>query len=134
MGRSYDCLLFANVLHLTANPAALLADLGSFLEPDGYCVVLVPNLGKAKNVLGKLRGDRVFQPIGNYEDSGTHDIRAAALRRWLAAAGLQMTKRIYLLSNSKQKLSRPLLGIADSLLAEEILVVGRKTTNSLPAS
>jgi 2-polyprenyl-3-methyl-5-hydroxy-6-metoxy-1,4-benzoquinol methylase len=129
MGRSYDCVLFSNVLQLAENPAGLLAEFGALLEPSGYCVILLPNLRTIKNVLGKLRGDAVFRPIGNYEESGTREIRVSALRHWLAANNVHVSKRTYLLSGYKQKVSRLALGVAESFLANEILVVGRKASN-----
>jgi len=129
VGRSYDCLLLSNVLHLAAHPAELLAAFGSLLVPDGHCVILVPNLGKLKNVLGKLRGEKVFRPIGNFEESGTHDVKVSVLRKWLSAAKVHLTKTSYIVSEPKRKVSRLALGVADPLLANEILFVGRKAPN-----
>jgi len=128
-GRSYDCLLLSNVLHLANDPAGLLGDLSYLLAPDGYCVVLVPNLRKVKNLVGKIRKDKAFQPIGNYAQSGTRDITVPALREWLTGVGIHLTKSNYLVGGDKRKLSRLALGLADPLLATEIIVVGRKSPN-----
>jgi 2-polyprenyl-3-methyl-5-hydroxy-6-metoxy-1,4-benzoquinol methylase len=121
--------LLSNVLHLAANPAELVADFGNLLAPNGHCVILVPNLGKLRNVLGKLRGEKVFLPIGNFPESGTNDVKVSVLRKWLSAAKVHLTKTSYIVSESRKKVSRLALGVADPLLANEILFVGRKARN-----
>jgi 2-polyprenyl-3-methyl-5-hydroxy-6-metoxy-1,4-benzoquinol methylase len=125
-GRSFDCILVSNVLHLAPNAETLLSCFCDMLEPGGRCVIVNPNLKKIKNIIGKLRRQEAILDLGQYETSGTRHLSVATLRKWFAGLSIDVIKTKYVLAEGKRALSRRALGVADSLLAEETVVVGRR--------
>ncbi len=81
----FDAVLFANVLHLAANPADMLTCFLRHLVPGGACIIVSPNLRAAKTLLRRLQRNPAFLPIGDYERSGTHALTLPDLRKWLSA-------------------------------------------------
>jgi 2-polyprenyl-3-methyl-5-hydroxy-6-metoxy-1,4-benzoquinol methylase len=125
-GYTFDCLVLSGVLHLWSQPESMFEAFAKFLKPNGYCVLLSPHLRTARIALGRLRGDKVLSVIGRYEQSGTHDTSPAVLKRWLASAGIEALQVKFHIPETRRRISRWMLGCFDRLLADELLVVGRR--------
>jgi hypothetical protein len=79
-----------------------------------------------RNIAGRIRGDKDFVSIGKYEGSGTNDIHVAQFRQLLSSAGIDEVKITRSAQKRKDRISRWTLGLFDSILADEFIIVGRK--------
>jgi 2-polyprenyl-3-methyl-5-hydroxy-6-metoxy-1,4-benzoquinol methylase len=125
-GRSFDCVIFSNVLHLVEDPAMVLNSFGKLLSPSGVAIVLVPKVSRLPNWWKKVSGHPRFQQEVTFTAAGVHATSTAMLKKWFAGAGLSIQKVQNLLPPAAQRLSRLSMGLTDSALADELLVTGTK--------
>jgi hypothetical protein len=104
----------------------MLSEFCAMLVPGGTCVIVSPNLHKLRSIIGRLRGGEEFVSIGEYEQSGTNDIRVDKFRQLLSYVGIDEIRIAPVVPERKQKASRWTLGLFDSILGDEFVVVGRK--------
>jgi 2-polyprenyl-3-methyl-5-hydroxy-6-metoxy-1,4-benzoquinol methylase len=144
-GRQFDCLLVSSILHLLEDPTTVLASFAQLLSPGSVAIILVPNLLRfkltydvAKKVASysrvplpiicmKMRGDKSFERLGDFETTGVHTISRRILRDWSNAAGLRLERTIELLPQRARTASRLTLGLLDRVLASEIIAVAKRT-------
>jgi 2-polyprenyl-3-methyl-5-hydroxy-6-metoxy-1,4-benzoquinol methylase len=63
-GERFDVVLFANVLEHLKDPWAVLLKIRDFIDPDGYVVASIPNIGHAAVALELLAGRFAYRPFG----------------------------------------------------------------------
>jgi SAM-dependent methyltransferase len=91
-GRSFDLMLFGDVLEHCIDPAAVLRRLGAHLEDEGHVVISLPNVAAWTVRLGLLAGRFDYEQSGILDD--TH-LRFFTLKTAVAlaeAAGLEVLR------------------------------------------
>lgn len=121
----FDCLLLLNVLHLVPDPVSVLSTFSGLLRAGSSAVVSMPNMLQAPVLWGKIRGDVRYGNVGDYEATGVHFTSEKTVRGWFRRAGMRPEKTAHVLPRRAKLVSRLTLGIADSVLASEIIGVGR---------
>ncbi|MFN8178971.1 MAG: methyltransferase domain-containing protein [bacterium] len=107
-GRSFDCILIADLLHLAPDPAKRLAQLSPFVGPGGSVVVRSPNFSSLR-VLAKraLRRDELGK-LGSFNECGVHPLGPASLKRYLRSAGFRVTAMRWPARSARKSLDRSL--------------------------
>jgi SAM-dependent methyltransferase len=130
--RTFDAILFANVLHLAPQPESMLACFLKHLRPGGTCVLASPNLCSARTLLNQWRRKPAYLPIGKYQLSGTHGLTAATMRHWLSSCSVDHIDVLYALPEGgiRRAISPFALGLLDPLIASDLIVTGRKRSDA----
>lgn len=119
----FDCVLFLNILHLVQDPVGLLRFFRSALSERAQVIVQTPNFLRASIVWRIVTRDPRFDGLGHYERTGAHFSSRLKVRRWLTQAGLVPEETVGVVKPRFQRISRSLLGLADSILADEFITV-----------
>lgn len=91
-GRTFDCLLLINVLHLVGNPDRVVSSFLQFVRKDGIVLVLSPRVGGARLLWGWLtRGEG----LRAWRDAGVNITTPELVRKWLKSAGASPEELVY---------------------------------------
>lgn len=86
-GRTFDCIVIADLLHLLPDPQRLL-DACAGLAPSGTIVVSGHNFGSFKIRLSRALKREGFDKLSSYAESGIHLIGPGDIKKNLKRAGL----------------------------------------------
>jgi len=125
-GQSFDCILLSNVLHLLADPTAVLSAFAGLLSASGVVIASVPNLGQLAVWLGRLRGKSQYAGLDGYEKTGLHLTSAGLLRKWFKRSDLRVSRTTKVVPQRRRALNRWTAGLGKAALAEELIVLGKR--------
>ncbi len=123
--RTFDAVVFPDVLHLVADPVTLLRRFARRVAEGGCVIATAPNTADIKLKIGKLRGEAGYDGLGAYAQSGVHASSRRAIRRWLHDADLNVTAGRAVMTDKRQKLDRASAGLGTDLLANRWLFVAQ---------
>jgi 2-polyprenyl-3-methyl-5-hydroxy-6-metoxy-1,4-benzoquinol methylase len=130
----FDCLFYADILEHLPDPLAVLRRHADLLKPGGVVVVSVPNFRHFSVFVSLFVRGRV-----RYADAGILDkthLRITTRKTvldWFAHAGIETVLWRYNLSRRRDMLmSRCSLGLLNEFIAQQIIVVGKKTLPPVP--
>lgn len=127
-GQRFDCLLVSNVLHLVWDPIAVISSFASLLSEDSTVIALVPNLLFLPGLRRRIRDDHGFRGLmKGYQETGVHFTSRRVLHKWFKRTGFRVEKILTFIPKRVAALHQATLGLMDSLLAEDLLVVARKS-------
>lgn len=93
VGRSYDCIICADVLEHLQDPEGLLSTIAeNWLAPGGTLVVSVPNARNWRVVESLLRGDFSYQDAGLLDRTHLRFFTRRELEKMLYRAGFEVTQ------------------------------------------
>lgn len=121
-GRTFDCLLLLNVLHLVEDPVALLSSFRALLSEHGTVLSVLPNT--ARLVKPWARSTKNVEWSGNFRMWGLHFVSNRTINNWYQSAGIRIRKTLPILTPRAQRFSRLTLGFAASKLCSEFLIIG----------
>jgi 2-polyprenyl-3-methyl-5-hydroxy-6-metoxy-1,4-benzoquinol methylase len=127
--RKFDCLLLSNVLHLVPNPVEVLSSYTSLLAEGGVAIALTPNMA-GPAAWRSLRGDSSAPPRGAYERTGVHWVSRRVLRGWFGSASMKIENIVHLHRKSRTKVRRIASRLLGSWMADGLVVVARKRSDS----
>jgi hypothetical protein len=92
--RQFDCVLVRDLLHLLADPFALLASSAAHVARGGTLLVFGPQMGSPRTFLKRLLRRDGFEKLSSYEEGGlrpisSRDVAGFAARRFNATASVQ---------------------------------------------
>ncbi len=125
-GETFDCLLLSSVLHLVNDPVAVLSSYAELLAPDGIVLATVPNFSQVTARWRRLRGVAHYRHLGDYAKTGLHATSPRMIREWFRRCRLTATRFAYLIPEKGHLLHRLSLGLAGSLVGEELICVGER--------
>ncbi|HVN94213.1 MAG TPA: methyltransferase domain-containing protein [Terracidiphilus sp.] len=120
-GRTFDCLLLINVLHLLENPPAMLSSFKNLLSGPSVVITLVPNMARPYRPWRREKGDVV--KVVNFQESGAHFVSHRVVRKWFRQSGMRVKKTVDVLTPRAQMLSDLVFGLADSRFSSEFLSI-----------
>jgi SAM-dependent methyltransferase len=122
-GRSFDCVLLIDVLHLVKQPVSLIACFMRFLNNGGKILVSVPSIRGFRFLWGWLtRGEG----RKSYFEAGIRIVSPGIVRKWLKEAGAVSKILAYVPANEGLASRLPRRGIVSRLVAKEVLVQARQ--------
>ncbi len=130
----FDCILLSNVLHLVEDPVTLLSSFASMLRPNGIVLLTVPNFAQITTRWRRLKGAEPYRHLGDFEKTGIHVTTRKVVEDWLIRSGLVATRFDFIIPKKGLVLNRLSLGVAASLLGEEIVCRGKILRRSAPAT
>ncbi len=92
-GRSFDLMLFGDVLEHLVQPGALIKRLLPYLEDGGHVIVSVPNVAAWPVRLGLLAGRFRYQASGILDETHLRFFTLQSAQQLLTDAGLQVMQR-----------------------------------------
>ena len=128
----FDCIVFANVLHLLPDPVTVLASFAELLDSAGVVIVATPNFASLVSRWRRLTGDPYHKALGAYRRTGIHLTSRRVVSTWLQTCGMVPATTRGVFSERAHTLNRASLGLLDSSIATELLIVGlRKAAKNL---
>jgi 2-polyprenyl-3-methyl-5-hydroxy-6-metoxy-1,4-benzoquinol methylase len=91
-GRTFDVLLFADVLEHTIDPRAVIERFLPYLGEDGHVIVSLPNVAAWTVRLDLLAGRFDYEPSGILDDSHLRFFTRRSAARLLETAGLEVLR------------------------------------------
>ncbi|MGZ6224243.1 MAG: class I SAM-dependent methyltransferase [Syntrophales bacterium] len=125
-GRSFDCILFMDVLEHLPDPVGMLSRYAKLLTPDGVVLMSVPNFNHIKIWRDLLRGEITWRQRYDFEKSRLHFTTMNVVKRWLKRAGIKVVNVVYRYDGPWRKRSALLGGGLKSLLASKMVVMGKR--------
>jgi SAM-dependent methyltransferase len=122
----FDCVLLSHVLHLVADPRKVLSTFVELLSEGGIVIAIVPNFAQVTTLWRRLRRQPAYKDLGDYGKTGVHLTTPGIIRKWFQHCGLAVGKTVCRIPQRGQLAHWVSLGLADPLLAEELIVVGRR--------
>jgi 2-polyprenyl-3-methyl-5-hydroxy-6-metoxy-1,4-benzoquinol methylase len=124
--RSFDCILFINVLEHLPNPVSILSRYGKLLAPDGVVLINAPNFNHIKVWRDLMCGEITWQQRCDFDESRLNFTTGGMVKRWLKESGIEIMKVVYHYEDRYRKLSKFLAGLCEGLLASKMTIVGKK--------
>jgi 2-polyprenyl-3-methyl-5-hydroxy-6-metoxy-1,4-benzoquinol methylase len=123
-GETFDCLLLSNVLHLVNDPVEVLSCYVGLLAPGGIVLATMPNFAQVTTRWRRFRGAAYYQYLGDYTEAGLHATTPGVVREWFRRCHLTAPRFSYVIPERGRWLHHLSLGLAGSLLGEELICVG----------
>jgi SAM-dependent methyltransferase len=125
-GRSFDCILFSNVIHLVPDPGGMLSLFQGLLADKGRAILLVPKVVPFLVYWRRIHREGLFWDFGNYETTGVHSTSRKIIRRWFRMAGMKTESIIEVRSPQARAVDGLIAKLTNHLLFSEFLAVARR--------
>jgi SAM-dependent methyltransferase len=87
-GRTFDCVLIPNLLHLQRDPGELFEQCARFVGDGGTLVIDSPNFDRLPVLAKRTLGRGNYKKLRTFTESGVNPLNPAVLRRSAGKAGL----------------------------------------------
>jgi methionine biosynthesis protein MetW len=127
-GRTFDCMIFADVLEHIADPVAVLRSHLARLDRRGTVIVSVPNFRNFE-VLWQLfiRGHVRYADAGILDRTHLRVTTRRMVEQWYRETDIQKIRVKYRMWRRRETwLSAATLGVLREFIARQVIVVGRK--------
>jgi SAM-dependent methyltransferase len=125
-GRSFDCILFSNIIHLVPDPRSVLSLFQGVLSDKGTAILLVPKILPLLVYWRRIRRDGFFWDFGGYERTGVHPTSRRTIRHWLRKAGMEPERITEVRSPQARVAGGFVRNLTNNVLFSEFLAVARK--------
>lgn len=125
-GRSFDCVLFSNIIHLVPDPESVLSLFRSVLSENGTAILLVPKISAFFAYWRRIRRNGFFWDFGGYESTGVHPTSRRTIRRWFRKAGMETESIIEVPSPQARADDGFMVGLTNDILFSEFLALARR--------
>jgi 2-polyprenyl-3-methyl-5-hydroxy-6-metoxy-1,4-benzoquinol methylase len=122
----FDCILLLNILHLLADPVAVVTAFAELLSRDGRMLVGVPNFSYLPYVWRRACRRRDFRELGSYEKTGMHVTTRTVLRQWFEDSGLATERILSVVPERWRRLNEFAGGAAGAVLGTELVAAARR--------
>jgi hypothetical protein len=127
--RRFDCLLLSNVLHLVADPVAVLRAFAGLLSPRGLAIAVIPNTSRLEGSWRAIRGREVCDR-GRFQETGAQWTSRGTVCKWFEEAGLSISAVREVLNPGAQSVSRATNDLVKSWLADEFVVKANRVSGA----
>jgi 2-polyprenyl-3-methyl-5-hydroxy-6-metoxy-1,4-benzoquinol methylase len=125
-GRSFDCILFSNIIHLVPDPGAILSLFQWLLSEKGAVILSVPKISAFLAYWWRLRRDELFLDFGGYESTGVHPTSRRTIRRWFGEAGMSLESIVEVPSPQARAADGLMCSVKNNVLFSEFVAVARR--------
>ncbi|WP_322513883.1 class I SAM-dependent methyltransferase [Rhodopseudomonas palustris] len=92
--QTFDCILFANVLHLVRDPVEVLSMFGGAMAENAVAIIQTPNMRCVPEMLRRLRHPHRYRGLESYHRSGVHISSIGKVRDWCGRSGLTVDRTV----------------------------------------
>lgn len=132
-GRTFDCLIVANLAHLAADPSHMLSSFRELVRAGGHVIVSAPNFASLPVRARRLQRRAGYSSLGNYEKTGVHATTRGDVAAWFRSAGIRSGKTAWLRKKLAAGPRKPLgtrlsdvaFAFARPLFARDFIAMGR---------
>lgn len=129
-GRSFDCILFLDVLQHLPDPAGILSQFGKLLTSNGLIVIDSPNFNHISVWRDLSRGKITWRQRRDFEESRLHFTAGSLVKQWLKRSGLEVVNVGYHYEDRYRKMSEVSAGLLDGLLASRLIISAKRLEGS----
>lgn len=95
--RTFDCVLFLNMLHLIPNPVEILSLFRGAMHEKSVMIIQSPNMQSIPEMWRRIRYSHRYRGLGRFEQSGVHISGVGKIADWCGKSGLLVDRNIGLL-------------------------------------
>lgn len=129
--RTFDCILFLNMLHLIPDPVEVLSLFRDCMHQTSVMIIQSPNMWSVPEMWRRVRYSHRYRGLGSFARSGVHVTGVGKIGEWCDSSGLAVESNIGLL----HKRARFLRGrFAELMMSPNFISVARKATFPTGAS
>ena len=126
-GRSFDCMVFSDVLQYLHDPVKILSRYADLLTEEGFMVISVPNFQHIM-VRRQLASEGISSGDANaFDRLGIHLTSKGMLQKWMKQSNLKVDRLIPGFRGRGEKLAPVTPGILRKLIASHYIVVARRS-------
>jgi SAM-dependent methyltransferase len=93
-GRTFDCVLFLNMLHLIPDPVETLSLFRDCMHETSVMIIQSPNMWSVPEIWRRVRYSYRYRGLGNFARSGVHTTGVGKVREWCGRSGLTVGSNI----------------------------------------
>jgi len=90
-GRTFDCVLVTNLLHLLPNPREVIEQCSLLVSPGGTFVIAGSNFGLLRVLANRALGRGDYRKLGVSDEHGIHVLGPGSVSRFLKESGLRVS-------------------------------------------
>ncbi len=129
--RTFDCVLFLNMLHLVPDPVEVLALFRGCMHDTSVMIIQSPNMRSVPELWRRVRYMHRYRGLGSFGRSGVHVTGVGKIGEWCDESGLTVSSHIGLL----HKRARFLRGrFVELMMSPNFISVARKSASAAGAS
>jgi 2-polyprenyl-3-methyl-5-hydroxy-6-metoxy-1,4-benzoquinol methylase len=125
-GRTFDCVLMTNLLHLLPNPGVVLEQCSGLVGRGGTLIVSGPNLKTLRVQLKQMMGKSDYGKLGAHREGGVTVFGPGTLKQRLKKNGFQSAEVRFQNPGSANGALTGLAGLFPGLAAEEWVLEARR--------
>jgi len=125
-GRSFDCILFSNIIHLVPDPGSILSLFQDVLADKGTTILLVPKIWPLLVYWRRIRRNGFVWNFWGYERTGVHPTSRRTIRRWFGKAGMEPKRIVKIRSPRASAVDGLMSDLTNNILFSEFLAVARR--------
>ena len=92
-GRTFDCVLITNLLHLLPNPWPVLDQSCRLINESGTLILSGPNFHTVRTLCKRALKGGDYRKLRSFEQSGIHMLRVGEIARQIKRSGLEIVAR-----------------------------------------
>jgi SAM-dependent methyltransferase len=127
--QTFDCVLFANVLHLVADPVEILSLFRDAMADNSVAIIQTPNMRCVPELLRRLRHPHRYRGLESYQCSGVHISSVGKVREWCRRSGLTVD-RTFGMPHPRAAFGRGRSEFIDLAMSPNFIAVARKNTSA----
>ena len=122
----FDCLLYANILHLVRDPVGVLSLFRDLAAIDAPIIIQSANMRSIPTLWANLR-NRKADKAGDYDATGVHFTTAGRIREWCHSAGLTIERTVGILHRRAGMLRGVPSAVTGLSMAPDFVSVAKRT-------
>lgn len=95
--RTFDCVLFLNMLHLVPDPVEILSLFRGAMHEGAVMIIQSPNMRSLPEMWRRVRYSQRYRGMGRFDQSGVHIASVGKVGDWCGRSGLKVDRNIGLL-------------------------------------
>lgn len=122
--RTFDCILFMNILHLIPDPVEILSRFRGVMHEMSVMIIQSPNMRSIPELWRRARYSRRYRGLGRFEQSGVHITGVGKIEDWCGKSGLSVERHVGLL-HKRARFMRGRAEFAELMMSPNFISVVR---------
>jgi hypothetical protein len=127
--RTFDCVLFLNMLHLVPDPVEILSRFRGVMHEKSVMIIQSPNMRSIPEMWRRIRYSHRYRGLGCFEQSGVHIVSAGKIADWCGKSGLSVDRNIGLL-HERARAMRSRAKFAELMMSSSFISVVRPNSSA----